>query len=266
MSFTPKGLSAIKAILAKYREGERFYASDIGYAGGTLTALAKDGYLIREQGKKISYYYTSKEKAKTLNELPKEFSEYTNEEFFAQTKMSYAELVAYCKDKYGAVTGNYFCTEEMRSENPKIKRGSEGLYIHHIYEDRAVMLGNPLVAHKHPWEYQEGKNLVYCNIAEHLLLHIAIVEEMTIAKIKDYGCFPGVGGAVNFIIENIKREFVTQIRVNKTPPVLGRCDITTIFEHYGKWYAAFKESELFPIFEEYKQRTIINSITGGNEI
>ncbi len=90
--------------------------------------------------------------------------------------MSYDELVAFLLDKYGPVKGDYFATERCVSVTRFIKRSGEGLFIHHIDEDKIENLSNPNVARMSPPECQKADHLVYCNYLEHLLLHILIVE------------------------------------------------------------------------------------------
>lgn len=112
--------------------------------------------------------------------------------------MTYQELVGYLLEKYGPAKHDYFCNETCRSKNRKVTRSKEGLVCHHIDEDKAILLSNPLYAVKNPFEYQKASRLVYSNILEHLLLHIKIVEDPR------HECanpleLPGMGGAVNFI-------------------------------------------------------------------
>ena len=50
-------------------------------------------------------------------------------------------------------------------------------------------------AKNYPYDYQKAERLVYCNILEHLLLHILILENY---KSDDY--ILGIGGAVFYIV------------------------------------------------------------------
>lgn len=95
----------------------------------------------------------------------------------AELNMSYAEYVEYLIAKYGSAQHDYFCTEACRSKNSKISRSNEGLFCHHIAENKEILLSTPEIARTHPFEYQRAHNLVYANYIEHLLLHIKIVEE-----------------------------------------------------------------------------------------
>ncbi|WP_342255477.1 hypothetical protein [Spiroplasma endosymbiont of Poecilobothrus nobilitatus] len=89
-------------------------------------------------------------------------------------KLSYEEYWNYLIKKYGKVNGDYFLTTEMKSINNKIKKGNAGLCIHHIDEDKAIMLSTPEFARKSPFNYQKSDRLVYCNLLEHLILHTKI--------------------------------------------------------------------------------------------
>lgn len=196
MGFTEKGREAIKIILEKYPNGGEFKAKDAGVAAKTLTCLVQEGYLMKKDTKPITYIFTNECKQKVFEDLSawKSFEPYSMEEFTYQTGLSYVELVEYLTNKYGRVTGAYFCNEAMKGQNKKISRSSEGLEIHHIMEDRAIMLCDSKYAQQSPWEYQLPHNLVYCNIFEHLLLHIRIVLECDFEHFKPLRLLPGVGG------------------------------------------------------------------------
>ena len=118
-------------------------------------------------------------------------------------KLKYEELCCYLKNKYGAVNGPYFMNEGCKTKNEKIKRTNEGLFIHHIYESKAIMLSHTEYATHFPFEWQEGKNLVYCNYFEHLLLHVAIVKEYLKTEAKKTRMAVGIGGLINYIIPEI---------------------------------------------------------------
>lgn len=91
--------------------------------------------------------------------------------------MSYEQYVSYLLIKYGSAKYDYFCNESCRSKNSKISRSKEGLFCHHIAENKEILLSTPDIARTHPFDYQKSHNLVYANYLEHLLLHIKIVEE-----------------------------------------------------------------------------------------
>ena len=119
-------------------------------------------------------------------------------------KMNYDELCNYLVKKYGEVPGAYFVKESCKSKNRKIVRTNEGLFIHHIKECESIELGNTNFAQRAPFEYQEGKNLVYCNYFEHMFLHIRIVKEFLNGnKVKQTRMIVGLGGLLNFIFPEI---------------------------------------------------------------
>ena len=91
-----------------------------------------------------------------------------------ELKMSYGELQYYLIQKYGSAICDYFVTPECKSKNKKVSRTSEGLYCHHMDEDKGGNLGNPQQAKMQPFEWQKKERLVYCNILEHLILHMKI--------------------------------------------------------------------------------------------
>ena len=119
-----------------------------------------------------------------------------------ELKMSYKDLVAHLLAKYGAAKGDYFLTESCRSKNNSISRGKEGLFCHHIDEDKAIMLSNPDFAARNPFEYQKANRLVYCDILEHLILHIKIAEEPK-SDAANENELVGIGGAATFICRQI---------------------------------------------------------------
>ncbi|WP_050780369.1 hypothetical protein [Mycoplasmopsis pulmonis] len=88
--------------------------------------------------------------------------------------LDYETIVEYLKKKYGIISESYFLNKNCKTRNTRITRTSEGLFIHHIDEDKEQLLSRPRIAINYPWEYQQGDRLVYCNLLEHWLLHIKI--------------------------------------------------------------------------------------------
>jgi hypothetical protein len=111
--------------------------------------------------------------------------------------LSYQECCSLLIIKYGRVSGDYFLDKNCTKKNTSITRGAEGLYIHHIGEDKYIMLSNPNFARKASFEYQRAQRLVYCNLLEHLVLHIKIYE-----KTGPHTVY-GVGGIYNFIVPEL---------------------------------------------------------------
>ncbi len=123
-----------------------------------------------------------------------------------QLKMTYDELVDYLLKKYGPAQYDYFCNESCKSKNSKVSRTNEGLYCHHIDENIAILLSNDKFAVNNPFEYQKANRLVYCNVLEHLILHIKIVEEHKNENANQME-IQGIGGAVCFICPQINDYF-----------------------------------------------------------
>ena len=119
-------------------------------------------------------------------------------EFEELVKKSYLEIVEILVKKYGAARYDYFCSENCSSVNTKVSRMGEGLYCHHIDEDKAIKLSSIGNARTNPFEYQRADRLVYCNVLEHLLLHLKIVLE---PKHKDANKNEthGIGGVIDFL-------------------------------------------------------------------
>ena len=119
---------------------------------------------------------------------------------------SYADIVKYLLKKYGVAKHDYFKDTACTTKNPLVSRTSEGLYCHHIDEDKAIMLSNDAYAAANPFDYQKADRLVYCNLLEHLILHIKIAAEPRNADANENE-LPGIGGAVNFICRELNDIF-----------------------------------------------------------
>ena len=94
-----------------------------------------------------------------------------------QLSMTYDDYVHWLLEKYGPAKFDYFSNEMCRSKSSNITRTKEGLVCHHIDENKAILLSDPDIARANPFEYQKKDRLVYCNLIEHLLLHLKIVNE-----------------------------------------------------------------------------------------
>lgn len=88
--------------------------------------------------------------------------------------MSYEALCTYLLSKYGGAVVDFFYTPECKSKNKKVSRTGEGLFCHHIDEDKGICLSDRAFAKTQPFEWQKKERLVYCNILEHLILHLKI--------------------------------------------------------------------------------------------
>lgn len=133
------------------------------------------------------------------------------EDCIALLSMNYDDCCMYLLDKYGSATDDYFSKKsyerfkdgEIKSPTKKkITRTKEGLYIHHIDEDKQILIANPNAILKFdiPFAYQEKERLVYCNLIEHAILHVLIaVKDVEEGTRGDNFQAHGIGGYVNFI-------------------------------------------------------------------
>ena len=116
--------------------------------------------------------------------------------------MSYDDIVKLLLKKYGAAKHDYFTDRECTLKNKLVSRTAEGLFCHHIDEDKAIMLSNDEYAARNPFEYQKKNRLVYCNLLEHLLLHVKIAEEPRNPDANENE-LPGIGGAINYLCKQL---------------------------------------------------------------
>lgn len=133
----------------------------------------------------------------------------TLEEYIQVKDMSYDEFCDHLKQKYGSARYDYFGFRTggykpgVFVREPKISRTGEGLFAHHVKEDRAILLSVPEVAIRHPREYQSKENLVYCDWMEHFYAHILIAEHP--APGAEEGA--GLGGCLNYLVPQLNDIF-----------------------------------------------------------
>ena len=120
-------------------------------------------------------------------------------EFDKVRNMTYLEYCDYLQGKYGIGLADYMT--KSFNKNSKCTRTKEGLNVHHKDEDKMIMLSNKEYAINYPFEWQTKEHLVYCDMLEHLLLHILICKYPSKDRIPGYDV--GIGGAVNFIIPEL---------------------------------------------------------------
>lgn len=116
--------------------------------------------------------------------------------------MPYNEIIQFLLKKYGAAKHDYFTDRECTIKNKLVSRTAQGLFCHHIDEDKAIMLSNDEYAARNPFEYQKKNRLVYCNLLEHLLLHVKIAEEPRNPDANENE-LPGIGGAINYLCKQL---------------------------------------------------------------
>ena len=113
--------------------------------------------------------------------------------------LNYLQYCDYLQNKYGI--GLYDYMTKAWNKNSKCSRTKEGLVAHHKYEDHAILLSTKEYAMKNPFKWQKAENIVYCDILEHLFLHILICESP--AKNKNVNEVVGIGGITNFIVPEL---------------------------------------------------------------
>ena len=150
-------------------------------------------------------------------------------------KMSYQDIVSALLKKYGSAKHNYFKDTACKAKNSLVTRTNEGLFCHHIDEDKAIMLCNDKFAVNNPFEYQKADRLVYCNLLEHLLLHVKIAENPNPDANENE--LPGIGGAINFICKDLNdiysgKEFADEWRKNVANKVKDNFDDYIIILRY----------------------------------
>lgn len=89
--------------------------------------------------------------------------------------LSYESFIKRLLEKYGPVEENYYTNNFIKIKNKRFEQ--EKLYRHHIKENEIAGLSEYKIAKNSPFEYQLAKNLVYCNLLEHIYLHILIGEQ-----------------------------------------------------------------------------------------
>lgn len=118
-------------------------------------------------------------------------------EYLDLLSMNYEEAVELLLQKYGTAQDDYFRESSyqrfMDGEIKNITRGkfsrtNEGLYCHHIDETKWLKISdqNFVKEYNIPFENQRKNRLVYCDLVEHTILHILIINETSF----EYG-YPG---------------------------------------------------------------------------
>lgn len=150
-------------------------------------------------------------------------------------KTNYQDIVSALLKKYGSAKHNYFKDTACKIKNPLVTRTNEGLFCHHIDEDKAIMLCNDKFAVNNPFEHQKADRLVYCNLLEHLLLHVKIAENPSPDANENE--LPGIGGAINFICKDLNdiysgKKFSDEWRKNVADKVKDNFDDYIIILRY----------------------------------
>lgn len=123
----------------------------------------------------------------------------TLNEYLQVQNYDYLEYCDYLQNKYGLPICDYMTKAWNKSK--RISRTKDGLYAHHKYEDHAILLSDPAHAIKNPYEWQLRENIVYCDLLEHLFLHILICENPS--KDKNSKEDVGIGGILSYIVPEL---------------------------------------------------------------
>ena len=143
--------------------------------------------------------------------------------------MKYREYVNQLLEKYGPAEDDYFIEESYNQflkgevndiKKGKISRTKEGLYCHHIDEDKHISLCAPefIKLQNAPHEHHTKDKLVYCNLIEHAKLHIMIaIEDPKKGNWTEEDYMVGIGGYINFLRPLIYDWFVLENVPHGTP-------------------------------------------------
>lgn len=145
------------------------------------------------------------------------------EDYVTLLNKNYDECCAYLLDKYGVAIDDYFSKpsyerfkkgEIKAPGKKKITRTNEGLYIHHVDEDKQILIADPkaIIKFDIPFMYQEKERLVYCNLIEHAILHILIAKKDVKEGTKGNNFqVHGIGGYINFIRPQLVQWLINEI-------------------------------------------------------
>ena len=119
---------------------------------------------------------------------------------FNQVKgMTYLEYCDYLQKKYGISEYDYMT--KSFNKNKKCSRTKDGLIVHHLDEDKMIMLSTKEIAERCPFEWQTKEHLVFCDMLEHLLLHVLICYYPSPKRHPKVDV--GIGGVVNYIVPEL---------------------------------------------------------------
>ena len=119
------------------------------------------------------------------------------EEYEHVKDMTYLEYCRYLHEKYGIGRSDYMTPAFNKVQ--KCSRTAEGLYAHHLYENMVPSLSDKEMASKFPFELQKAENIVYCNLLEHLLLHVKIFQDSEY----ELKYIVGFGGCIDYFIPEL---------------------------------------------------------------
>ena len=169
-----------------------------------------------------------------------------NTDYYAEREMSYSQLVNHLLSKYGSSKADYFTDERCIKANPRAKRSGEGLICHHIDEDKVADLSKGEIAKKHLFEYQKAPRLVYCNLLEHLLLHVKITIEIPHnSDLKGLGA----GGVVNYMCKDFNHFYSgKQFGMDFVVYQVNQMEAVEPENHFDEYVAIMRD--LYKYFQE----------------
>lgn len=167
------------------------------------------------------------------------------EEYKNLLSLSYEDAVESLLQKYGPVIDDYFREKSYnRFFNGEIKsitkgkftKTSEGLYCHHVFENKYYNLTNKDFCKEQnaPYEVHKKENLVYCDLIEHFILHILITKETN-------GKF-GWPGVRTYLLDNLVEWYVVCVNI----PNKG-------WQQHCYERAKFSQNEITTLFMETKK-------------
>lgn len=144
---------------------------------------------------------------------------------------NYEEAVDWLLQKYGPAQDDYFREfSYQRFMNGEIKnitkgkfsRTNEGLYCHHIDEIKWLKISdqNFVKEYNIPFENQQKNRLVYCDLVEHTILHVLIINETS----SEYG-YPGYEA---FLKPSIEEWYLNERMPN--PEWMKKCYMKSFLE------------------------------------
>jgi hypothetical protein len=142
-------------------------------------------------------------------------------EILKECDMTYDELIKYLLHKYGTAKYDYFKNDINYKMETYVFRSDEGLYCHHIDEDKGDLLSEAFSAKMSPFRWQRKDRLVYCNLLEHLLLHLKIIilrqKYNNITNALDFrNNFGSIQNGVKFICEDYVDLLISSYKKNLT--------------------------------------------------
>lgn len=188
-------------------------------AGATLSSLANQGILNLIKKSPNTYTFTAIDWLEWNKQQDVICADFTQEEMDKEIVMSYIDLCHYLTQKYGAIDEPFYKdTDYHNGSNTTIRRSHDGLYIHHIDENKFIMLSNTeyIKMQNAPYECQLPDHLVYCNTLEHIILHWKIYKEYNNRPDKPIITVNGItapvqlgiGGIFNYIVPLLNERYL----------------------------------------------------------